>query len=87
VTGAATTGDPRSGIYLAVSAESREIRCAACGRLIAKLVGDQLAIKRADLQATFRGCFQAALVCSDPRCRHTNFIDIQSHQREGNRFF
>ena len=66
--------------------ESREIRCAACGRLIAKLVGGQLVIKRADLQATFRGAFQAALVCSDQRCRHTNLVDVRSQAPAEERF-
>jgi hypothetical protein len=62
----------------AMSTKSRDLRCAACGRLIARLVDDQLAIKRADLQATIRGAFQAALVCSDRRCRHTTLVDVRS---------
>ena len=66
--------------------ESREVRCAACGRLIAKLVGEQLAIKRADLQATFRGVFEAALVCSDRRCRHTTIVAVRSQLLGADRF-
>lgn len=66
--------------------ESPEIRCAACGRLIAKMVGGHLVIKRADLQATFRGTFQAALVCSDQRCRHNNLVDVRSQAPTAERF-
>jgi hypothetical protein len=46
-----------------------EIRCRACGALLAKAQDDALTFKRGDLQATFEGDFRASVVCYRPSCR------------------
>ena len=61
-----------------MSNEPKEVRCKGCGRLLAKLRDGQLTIQRGDVHATFEGAFRAALVCSQPRCRRTNSIDVVS---------
>lgn len=47
--------------------------------MLAKLCDGRLVIQRGELQATFDGQFRASLVCSQPRCRRLNLIDVQSH--------
>jgi phage FluMu protein Com len=78
---AATRDDRRSGIQRSViSHNSTEIRCTGCARLLAKLCGGRLVIQRGELQATFDGQFRASLVCSQPRCRRLNLVDVRSHE-------
>jgi phage FluMu protein Com len=58
--------------------ESREIRCAGCGSLLAKVVGGALHLQRGDLQATFDGEFHASIVCYRARCRKLNVVRVRS---------
>ncbi len=46
---------------------AQEVRCTACGMLLAKRDETGLSIQRGDLQATFDGEFHASLVCY--RCK------------------
>jgi hypothetical protein len=48
--------------------------------LLAQLCGGRLVIQRGELQATFDGQFRASLVCSQPRCRRLNLVDVQSRK-------
>jgi phage FluMu protein Com len=60
--------------------EVQDVRCAACGKLLARMRDGQLMVQRGDLQATFDGEFQAAFVCGQPRCRHLNLLRIRAQQ-------
>jgi hypothetical protein len=42
---------------------THDLRCAHCGRLLAKLKSGVLALQRGDVQATFDGEFHASFVC------------------------
>ena len=57
-------------------AASKEIRCAGCGSLLAKLEGATLNLQRGDLQATFDGQFHASIVCYRARCRQLSVVQI-----------
>ena len=77
----ATRDDARSGIYEGVVAnEARDVRCSACGKLLARLHDGCLTVQRGDLQATFDGDFRASFVCNKPTCRRLNVVRVRSHQ-------
>jgi len=81
-TGEATTGDPRSGIYeSAMANEEWDVRCVACGKLLAKAKDGLLTIQRGDLCATFDGRFRASIVCGRPGCGQRNVVLVMSHDR------
>jgi hypothetical protein len=61
-----------------MSIDAREIRCTACGSLLAKLAGGALVIQRGDLQATVAGQLQAELVCYRRTCRRTTVVHVVS---------
>jgi phage FluMu protein Com len=62
-----------------VSNEVQEVRCSACGRLLAKLRDGLLMLQRGDLEVTIDGEFSAAFVCSRPRCHRLNVVRVRSH--------
>ena len=51
-----------------------EVRCRGCNALLAMRDGEQVSIRRGDLQATIIGDFVASLVCYRPSCRTLNVI-------------
>lgn len=57
--------------------EVQDVRCSACGKLLARIREGVLMVQRGDLQATFDGEFQAAFVCGQPRCRRLNTVRIR----------
>jgi hypothetical protein len=59
-----------------MSIEAREIRCAGCGSLLAKLAGGTLHLQRGELQASFDGDFHGSIVCYRARCRRLNVIRV-----------
>jgi phage FluMu protein Com len=61
-----------------MSIAKREIRCAGCGSLLAKLAGGALTLQRNDLQATFDGDFHASIVCYRARCRRLNVLWVRA---------
>ena len=61
-----------------MSISAQEIRCLACGRLLAKLANGTLTVQRGDVQATFDGDFHASFVCYQPRCRRLNVVSVRS---------
>ena len=76
----ATRDDARSGIYEGVVAnELQDVRCSACGKLLAKLHDGSLTLQRGDLQATFDGDFRASFICNRPSCRRLNVVRVRSH--------
>lgn len=58
--------------------KDKELRCAACGVLLAKEEAGALSIRRGDLQATIDGEFRASLVCYRPRCRKLNVFRLSA---------
>jgi phage FluMu protein Com len=61
-----------------MSNEERDVRCSACGKLLAKVRDGQLTLQRGDMQATFDGEFRAAFICHRPSCRRLNLVRIRS---------
>jgi hypothetical protein len=59
-----------------VSSKSREVRCAACGSLLAKLQGAALVIQRGDLQATVVGQSQVDLICYRRKCGRPTVVHL-----------
>jgi hypothetical protein len=59
-----------------MSIDAREIRCAACGSLLARIRGGALVIKRGDLQATVAGQLHAELICYRLTCRRTTVVHL-----------
>jgi phage FluMu protein Com len=59
--------------------DARDIRCTACGKLLARMCDGVLTIQRGELQVTIDGEFRASFVCSQPRCRRLNLISVRSH--------
>lgn len=59
-----------------MSTDAREIRCTACGSLLAKVRGGALVIQRGDLQATVAGQLQAELICYRRTCRRTTVVHV-----------
>ena len=57
-----------------MSIETREVRCAGCGSLLAKLADGALTLQRNDLQATFAGDLRASIVCYRAKCRRLNVL-------------
>jgi hypothetical protein len=64
-----------------MSTDELDVRCSACGKLLAKARDGSLVIQRGDLRATFDGQFRASLTCSRPSCGHKNVVVVVS-QRE-----
>jgi phage FluMu protein Com len=56
-----------------------DVRCSACGKLLARLRDRQLTLQRGDSQVTIHGDFTAAFVCGHPRCRRLNVVRVRSH--------
>jgi phage FluMu protein Com len=61
-----------------VSNEVQDVRCSACGKLLAKLQEGSLMLQRSDLKVTIDGEFSAAFICGHPNCRHLNVIRVRS---------
>jgi len=64
----------------AMSTDEMDVRCSACGKLLAKARDGSLVIQRGDLRATFDGQFRASLTCSRPGCGQTNVIVVVSQR-------
>jgi len=62
-----------------MSNDSQEVRCTACGKLLAKLREGLLTVQRGDLQISLDGEFRASFVCYQPRCRRLNVVRVRSH--------
>ena len=58
------------------SPEPKDIRCAGCGSLLAKLERGTLNLQRGDLQASFDGSFHASIVCYRARCKKLNVVQV-----------
>ena len=76
----ASAADATGGGVLA-SETSREIRCAGCGSLLAKLAEGALHLRRGDLQASFDGDFHGSIICYRARCRRLNVVRVSSSER------
>jgi hypothetical protein len=63
-----------------MSTDEMDVRCSACGKLLAKARDGSLVIQRGDLRATFDGQFRASLTCSRPGCGQTNVIVVVSQR-------
>ncbi|MBI3184652.1 MAG: hypothetical protein HYZ28_21150 [Myxococcales bacterium] len=61
--------------------QPREVRCKACGILLAAVDESGLTIRRGELQATFDGEFHAALVCYRRSCRKLNVLRLSTTAR------
>ena len=61
--------------------QPREVRCTACGILLATVGEAGLVIRRGDLQATIDGELRAALVCYRRTCRRLNVVRHSSTAR------
>ena len=61
--------------------QPREVRCSACGILLATIDESGLVIRRGDLQATFDGELHAALVCYRRSCRKLNVLRLSTAVR------
>jgi hypothetical protein len=59
--------------------EEWDVRCSACGKLLAKGQDGVLTIQRGELRATFDGRFRASIVCGGPRCGQRNVVLVSSH--------
>jgi phage FluMu protein Com len=77
-----TIDDTCAGTFARMSNEADEVRCAGCGRLLAKLRDGRLSVQRGELQATFDGEFHASFVCYLPRCRRLTVVRVRSQQPE-----
>lgn len=60
---------------------SSDVRCTACGALLAKQEPTGLSIRRGDLQATIDGAYRVTLVCYRPRCRTLNIVEHAAPSR------
>jgi phage FluMu protein Com len=60
--------------------DAKDVRCTACGKLLARVRDGVLTIQRGELQVTFDGTFRASFVCYQPRCRRLNFVRVRSHR-------
>ena len=56
----------------------KEVRCTACGILLATVDETGLVIRRGELQATIDGEFHAALVCYRRGCRKLNVLRLST---------
>jgi phage FluMu protein Com len=63
----------------AMENEAQDVRCTACGKLLARLRDGVLTIQRGEMQVTIDGDYRASFVCYQPRCRRLNLIDVRSH--------
>ena len=61
-----------------MSTDEMDVRCSACGKLLAKARDGALVIQRGDLLATFDGHFRASLTCSRPGCGQKNVVVVVS---------
>jgi hypothetical protein len=68
-----------------MSTSRQEIRCVACGRLLAKLTNGALTVQRGHVQATFDDDFHASFVCYQSRCGRLNVVCIRSRDNERRR--
>jgi hypothetical protein len=59
----------------------KDIRCRACGVLLAKLDETGLSIRRGDLQATIDGTFRASVVCYKPGCRTLTILNLSTERQ------
>ena len=65
--------------------ETREVRCAGCGSLLAKLADGALSFQRSDLQVTLDGDFRASIVCYRAKCRRLNVLRVLPSDGGGRR--
>jgi hypothetical protein len=56
----------------------RELRCPACGALLARIEAGAVRLSRGGLQAAFHGVFHASLVCHRPCCRRLTVFRHES---------
>jgi len=63
-----------------MSNEEWDVRCSACGKLLAKAQDGLLTIQRGDLRASFDGRFRASIVCGRPGCGQKNVVLVVSHE-------
>lgn len=61
---------------------TRDIRCAGCNSLLAKVESGGMTLVRGGLQATINGDFHASLVCYRPRCGKLNVLTIATESPE-----
>jgi len=59
-----------------MSIEARDIRCVACGSLLARLDGGVLVIQRGDLLAKVAGELHAELTCYRRTCRRQTAVHL-----------
>ena len=62
-----------------MSNQPQDVRCSACGKLLARLSDGCLFLQRGDLQVSIDGDFRASFVCSKPGCRRLNVVRVRSH--------
>lgn len=63
-----------------MSNEGWDVRCSACGKLLAKVQDGLLTIQRGDLRATFDGRFRASILCGRLGCGQKNVVLVMSHE-------
>ena len=61
-----------------MSNEEWDVRCPACGKLLAKAGDGLLTIQRGDLRAIFDGRFRASLDCRRPGCGQKIIVLVMS---------
>ena len=57
-----------------------DVRCEACGALLARIEAGGLCIRRGDLEASIQGRFQAHLTCYRPRCKRRNRVQVTTER-------
>lgn len=57
---------------------TEEVRCSACGILLATLNNGGLTVRRGELQITVDGRFHASIVCYRPRCHTLNVLTVKT---------
>jgi hypothetical protein len=64
-----------------MSIDAREIRCTACGSLLARLECGVLVIQRGDLVARIAGDLSADLTCYRRSCRRQSVVHVVAPTR------
>ena len=64
------------GQFSHAGAGSADVRCEACGALLARIDASGLCIRRGDLEACIDGRFRARLTCYRPRCKRLNQVRV-----------
>ena len=70
----------RATQFRRAAAAPGDVRCDACGALLARIDTGGLCIRRGDLEARIEGRFQAHLTCYRPRCKRLNRVQVTTER-------